>query len=245
MLLACLIATCSVATAEDVAVALSRAGYRLVASEPPSCEESGLVVTVDIHGIGVRTATYQEIDNERRSRLTFKGKRFRFEATNRGEWGGSLIAIDRDGQKQTLLEDAMRSTNTVALISLGSRLYLFAGLDHMSLNSGSVYVIDDFDTKPRVSLVTLLPEAPILVSLEPGSKRFLMISYSGVMELVLSDFLVVHTIHQFRFEGVASAVALGPNLLLGLCRSIAVVHLPLRDNEPPRAQNASIRYFAK
>ena len=99
-----------------------------------------------------------------------------YEAKNRGEWGGELSVRWPDGSTRSLIRD-----NTRALVPIGEQLFVFTGLAHLIGDTGAVWVVDDFDRAPRASRVTLLPSMPELVSIDPMSGEFLMVSSHAVM----------------------------------------------------------------
>ena len=91
--------------------------------------------------------------------------------TDRGEWIGSLQFQDAAGGKHTILEE-----NVLGLVKNGEGVFVFTGLDHLSLNEGLVYVVKpDITNIPRAELLVRLSGTPGQVHQEPdGTTRFVV-----------------------------------------------------------------------
>ena len=95
-----------------------------------------------------------------REQRVFETRDWIFNGSNRGEWGGKLVAYSRQHEPLLLLE-----RNVVALVPLQERLYVVTGQRHLGFNQGAVYMIENIKQPSRAEPVTLLPDAPVVVSL--------------------------------------------------------------------------------
>ena len=103
----------------------------------------------------VRKATDKEIDRER---VVFDAGSFNYIGIDRGEFGGGLYV----GEVKD--ENLLLRGNISALMSVGDDLYIFSGLCHMGLSGGAVHVIRDYRRPSPPTRITLLPDAPMVVS---------------------------------------------------------------------------------
>lgn len=91
--------------------------------------------------------------------------------TDRGEWIGRLQFQDPAGGLHTLLEK-----NVLGIVSNDAGIFVFTGLDHMSLNEGQIYVLKpDAGNTPHPELLARLPGTPGRIRQEAdGTIRFLV-----------------------------------------------------------------------
>lgn len=242
----------AVATLGDVSAseqsALSQDGVPFASLVPASaapdpCDGPRLEVFGDRISPRVRTLPEGAEAPFERNRLEFQGERVRYEAVSLGEFGGKITAVLPNGERRVIIEDHARALIPSGLY--GKRLHVFAGLSHLGIADGAVYAIDDYDSEPRVSRITLLPDTPQLVvrhAAHPHWDRFWIIGHTAIMELIDERTLRVHTINTFRFRQVTSALEGDRTLMLGLCGAVAVIDgLGFERSMPGR--RPSIAYF--
>gem|GEM_PF-2349941 len=75
--------------------------------------------------------------------------------TNAGEWGGGVYEIADSGQARMLIPD-----NAVAAFKSGRRLFVIAGLSHLFMSRGDLWIIDVRGGRPRVQRRIQLPSEP-------------------------------------------------------------------------------------
>jgi hypothetical protein len=88
---------------------------------------------------------------------------------NHGEWGGSLVYQNRNGQTQALLDKQV-----IALHDFGPAVLVFTGLDHLRSNIGQLYIIrETHDGTLTISLLHQLKGTPRDVTqLDTGEMAF-------------------------------------------------------------------------
>jgi hypothetical protein len=114
------------------------------------------------YGVLLKEGTLMVVESERvpnglQNAIRAGGNKF--DAEDHGEWGGSLIVTRITGDKKTLTHE-----NTKGFLQHNGALYAFTGLAHLTMNTGVLYRIDSPDSAPRLSVVTLLPAAPMAVT---------------------------------------------------------------------------------
>jgi len=140
-----------------------------------------------------------------------------------------LTVRDGKGAARTLIRQ-----NVVDILPAFDELLVFTGLDHGSMDDGAVYAIENYDEKPRVRFITLLPGTPRAVIDDEHQGGFLVLT-----RLSLS---VIRT-HRDRIEVLMSRHAPLPDansllsvskseILVGICGGIAQVRLPVRGRDP-------------
>ena len=88
--------------------------------------------------------------------------------SSRGEWGGELVFVDREGKQTTLLHDNVRG-----LHHMTSGIVVVTGLSHLSTNTGAVFkVAKGEDGVWRASRWKELPGAPVASGLRPNGNLF-------------------------------------------------------------------------
>ncbi len=98
---------------------------------------------------------------------------------NPRQYSSHLHAVFKDGKTRKLLVDVM------SIVPRGPELLLFSGSRHM-LNVGAIHRVASPDASPRVSLITLLPEAPVVVIEDPkypDRKRLFIVGLSSLMSI--------------------------------------------------------------
>lgn len=180
--------------------------------------------------VKVRTLGDRELTPYEQAHREFEGQRIRYEAESRGEWGGTVIAILPTGERRIVIGDHARAF--FPSVQAETRLYVFAGLSHLSTSDGAVYAIDTYDSEPVVTRITLLPDTPELVlrnTERPHRDRFWIVGGSSIMEVIQDRALLVHAIHQFHFRRISSALQRDRSLLIGACGAVAVVNVAILD----------------
>jgi len=93
--------------------------------------------------------------------------------TDRGEWIGRLQFQDQDqaGGVRTILEK-----NVLGIVKNKDGVFVFTGLNHLSMNEGLVYVVKlDTNNIPRPELLIRLPGFPSQVRQKPdGTIEFIV-----------------------------------------------------------------------
>jgi hypothetical protein len=170
-------------------------------------------------------------------RTTFSGRRYVYEARNRGEWGGELTVRRGSGSSRTLIRE-----NIFDIHPYGNRLYVFTGLDHGSMDHGAVYEIEDFDKRPRVRFITLLPGTPRAVGLDAEGRGFLVVTrLSLTLVRTSSDTIDVFMARHAALPDSNSLLQVSKSeILIGICGGVAQVHLPWRSRPPDPEYNIPI-----
>lgn len=153
---------------------------------------------------------------------SFAGKRFSYEARNRGEWGGQFALRDRGGRPRALLDE-----NIVALIPSGSDLYVFSGLDH-GMDEGGVHVVEDFDSRPRFRSISKLPGTPLAIGrTDDHVGGFLVVTRYSLTRVFGGHSIEVLMARHAPLYHANSVLAVGRSqILIGLCGGVAQVQLP-------------------
>ena len=144
---------------------------------------------------------------------------------NNGEWGGKLEVIV-DGETTELMQG-----NIVHLLPKDEKLYVIEGLAHLTMSSGSISVIPDAASPTKPELVTLLPDAPRLVYVDPTRPEYqpiLIVGYRSIM--ALSPFQKLEILHwdgfwSYRYSPT-SIVRFKDSYILGLQHGVAVIPAP-------------------
>lgn len=184
------------------------------------------------------------VDNQPKDNLTIVTDKVQYIGSNKGEWGGELVAKWPEGTTDKLIND-----NIVALIPEQDDLYVFTGLAHLTSNRGAVYKILNFETKPKVEKVTLLPQAPNVVlrnKQQENVLEFVIITSSGVtlLEPEYDDLKVLDT--KLFWGGLYpnSAVQTTDGFLIGMRSGIASFSLTEHAGWGPRTVS-NVKYFTK
>jgi len=163
----------------------------------------------------------------RKGNHSIQGKRFRYEADNRGEWGGQLNVYG-SGPKRAIV-----GGNVVDLIAIEDDLYVFTGLDHL-LSTGGVDVIESYDSNPASRHLTETPEAPSVVVLDRNWGGFLIVSSLSVSLVTLHGSLHMIMARHAYLPNPNSVLTIGrADILVGVCGGVAWIHAPWRMNRPP------------
>jgi hypothetical protein len=160
-------------------------------------------------------------------RTALRGRRFHYSSVDHGEFGGTLFVREGDGPQRSLMQ-----TNVVDLVPAGKNLLVFAGLAHVSMSSGDIWVVEAYDSAPKLRFLTQLPEKPDVIAEDPETHRIAIVSEFSVSEL-WGDFYSVLTARHHRFPHASSAVVSRPNILIGICGGVALLEFPWRRNLPP------------
>lgn len=170
-------------------------------------------------------------------RTAFAGRRYIYQAHNRGEWGGELTVRGGSGSSRTLLRE-----NVFDIYPHENRLYVFTGSDHGGVDHGAVYEIEDFDRRPRVRFITLLPGTPRAVGLDAEGRGFLVVTrLSLTLVRTSSDTIDVYMARHAPLPDSNSLLQVSKSeILIGICGGIAQVHLPWRSRPPDPEYNIPI-----
>jgi hypothetical protein len=170
-------------------------------------------------------------------RTSFEGARFSFISDDRGEWGGKLIAREGKTHERILIDE-----NVIDMIPMGSRLYVFTGSDHGSLDYGAVHVIEDYDSRPRARLITLLPGTPRAVTLDSTRGGFLVVTrLSLTLVRTSSDTIDVLMARHASLPAANSVLSVSKSeILIGICGGVAEVQLPWHTRPPDAEYNIPI-----
>jgi hypothetical protein len=174
---------------------------------------------------------------------SMSGKRFEYTSENRGEWGGSLRVREGNRKPRVLLE-----ANVIHLLPFGEDLLVFAGLAHLGMETGEVFIVDAYDTSPVARLFTRLPEMPKVIAMDEKTRRIAIVTESSVSEIWGNSFSVL-TARHFRFPRATSALVSWPNVLIGHCGGVALLELPWRRHRPPAPDGSDeltiVTYWAR
>lgn len=95
--------------------------------------------------------------------------------SNRGEWGGELMAIGDDGLKQAILDQ-----NVEDIYRIGNKFVAVVGLAHLSMNNGALVELHHGDDGRWTSEIwRMLPGAPISSSLVESGELLVTTYGSG------------------------------------------------------------------
>jgi hypothetical protein len=159
----------------------------------------------------------------------FSGKRFHYEVKDRGEFGGELRVREGKGPARILLSD-----NVMHLLPVDRQLYVFGGLSHIGASSGSVYIVEDYDSKPVAAHLSNLPEAPDVVVPAFQGRGFLVISNLTVTGVDFRGNLEPVMARRAVLPDPNSALAMSyADVLVGICGGVAWIHMPWRMQRPP------------
>lgn len=93
--------------------------------------------------------------------------------TNRGEWGGEMMALYQDGSTELILNE-----NIEDIYSYGSTAYATTGLAHLGMNNGVLYRATEIGKGFAVEPIYRLPGAP-MSSWKINPQEILINTYSG------------------------------------------------------------------
>jgi hypothetical protein len=172
--------------------------------------------------------------------LGLRAGKFTYHVENKGEWGGRLGVQNGGGGPRTLI-----SENVFALMPDADRLMVFTGLEHGD-SVGGVYVIDDYQRRPAVRLLTRLPEAPRVIIVKPRDLLPDIFVVIGQRSITAVDsnrrFEVYMAGHALSMPN--SALADGAHVYVGICGGVADVLLPWQRSPPsPAKRTPLIRYW--
>ena len=162
-------------------------------------------------------------------RRSIQGKRFTYEADNRGEWGGDLNVREGSSPKRSVVRG-----NTQDLITLSDDLYVFTGLEHLEMSYGAVDIVENYDSNPNSRHLTVLPEAPAVIAFDTNWGGFLVISPLSVSLVTPSGSLHVIMARYAYLPSPNSVMSMGEaDILVGVCGGVAWIHAPWRMHFPP------------
>lgn len=184
----------------------------------------------------VRPATAKIVRFGFNKTLGFSGKSVRYEARNEGEFGGKLEAVLKSGERRLMLNG-----NTQSLVPVGKDLYAFEGLSHLSMATGSIYVIRSYDQDPKVQRdpVTFLPDTPVYAALrtkDHGLGWFWVVGTHSLVAVITDwHMLQVHSWDEFSVGEVSSFAEDDRGVLIGTCGGVIAIEVPCR--RAPRSAN--------
>jgi len=206
--------------------ALRAAGLAPTDRTPPCGSDLRLphyLVSLVDGGIEISMAPRAPAKRWRRS-ITAGG--FEYTSENNGEFGGKLVVRKGRAAPMVLVED-----NIIHLEPHGDQLLVIAGLSHLGLSSGTVYIVDTYATAPKLRLFTHLPEAPETVAFSP--RRTALISNYSVGEIFADWKYDILTARRYPIPQPNSAVYVDTDLVIGFCGGVVVLETPWRHNLPP------------
>jgi len=167
------------------------------------------------------------------SRITgevrFSGKSVQYEARNDGEFGGKLEAVLKSGERRFMLKG-----NTQSFVPFEKDLYVFQGLSHLSMSTGSVSVIKDYDGRPQPQdePITFLPDTPVhaaLASKHRGLHWFWVVGTHSLVQ-VITDWHLLQVVswEEFSVREVASFAEDDRGVVIGTCGGVIAVDVPCR-----------------
>lgn len=168
--------------------------------------------------------------------LRFSGKSVRYEARHQGEFGGTLNAVLRSGERRLMLKG-----NTQSLVPVGEDLYVFEGLSHLSMATGSMYVIRGFDQDPMppTAPVTFLPDTPVYAALRTkhqGLGWFWVVGTRSLVAVITDwNMLQVYSWDEFSIREMSSFAEDDRGLLIGTCGGVIAIEVPCR--RAPRSES--------
>ncbi|MNF71790.1 hypothetical protein D3C85_970650 [compost metagenome] len=160
----------------------------------------------------------QERSQEKPEILEVDG--FKIEGTDNGEWGGQLTLTSPNGSPVTLLKE-----NVVSIQEDEGSIYIFTGLSHMSIDSGTMYELINIKTKPELVRVTMLPSSPMHIIFDEGIAYIL--TYAGLIAInpfhQEPSFEII--VHEAPWQHFApnSLVKQGNNFVIGMHSGVTVV----------------------
>lgn len=156
-----------------------------------------------------------------------------YHGTDKGEWIGELTAEDENGNQRTVVKG-----NVYHLVNWEGTLYIFIGVQHMRY-AGAVYKLSACDTmSAKVELVTLLPDAPIDLLMEPRPSFAGFYIFGNEMILYLAPEFSISVEVYNPWKGIRPTSVVGISdyqFLVGLVSGIAIVDL-----QKPRGQEVRV-----
>lgn len=160
-----------------------------------------------------------------------------YSGTSNGEWGGKL-SVTQNKSTKVLMEG-----NIVQLLPVLDGLYVFEGLAHLGSSKGSVYVIQDRRNPVAPERLTLLPDAPVVVSQDKTRidyQPILIAGNMGVMRILPRPFEALEILYWDAFWShkmqPTSIARYEDNYLVGLPHGVAVI---------PMTAQKKVRFFAE
>jgi hypothetical protein len=172
-----------------------------------------------------------EVSETRRSPniMTIEVGGVEYKGINKGEFGGSLIATE-NGKEKVLMKG-----NITHLLQIEEKLYIIEGLSHMGFAGGSIRVIHNINQPKPPELVTLLPDAPLVTTLNqeyPEQKELTIVGSKSLMKLDIYSYEQKETyslsaiywdaMWSFSFNPT-SVVKFKRNYYVGMAHGVAVI----------------------
>lgn len=164
-------------------------------------------------------------ERQNTNQKTIKIAGIEYIGTDNGEWGGNLEVVI-DGHRKELMQG-----NIVHLLPMEGKLYIIQGLAHLGMASGSISVVEDIKNPSTPTLITKLPDAPMLVYLDntrPEYQRVIIVGSKSVMEL--DPYMTPSILYWDAFWHInlepTSIVRFDNNYFIGLPHGVAVVPAP-------------------
>ena len=159
-----------------------------------------------------------------------------YTGTNNGEWGGTLT-VTQNGSTKVLMEG-----NIVQLTPVLDGLYVFEGLAHLGSSRGSVHIIHNRNKPNTPEKLTLLPDAPIVITQDKSRLDYqpiLIVGNKGIMRVLPSPFEALEILYWDAFWShkmkPTSIAKYGNSYLVGLPHGVAVI----------QANSKKARFFAE
>jgi hypothetical protein len=225
----------------DLETAILRAGF-LPANQPDQCFEPMYVAKFEGQSVSIR----REPDGARRfgwaESISLVGKSVRYEAQNRGQFGGQLTAILKSDKRIPMI-----NANVVSLAGVEKDLYVFT--KNTTFGTGSIYVVEDFDSNPKSPRkpTTFLPDGPVYVAPHIRAPRgFWIVGGHSLSEVTLDDWgmLQVHSFDEFHLSSVSSFSADDRGVVIGTCGGVISIEVPcLRPPAPGSTKGCPARFY--
>jgi hypothetical protein len=165
--------------------------------------------------------------------LVFDAGSFNYVGIDRGEFGGGLYVGSPESGRRIF------EGNVKFLVPLGDDLYIISGIAHMMTNQGAIHVIRNYREPSAPVQVTLLPNAPMAMTLGKSwdeKTSFVIAGFSSLMVFVADDELEILAYDTF-WSGLypSSIVEFKGNYVIGIRSGLAVIRT--------KGYSAEVRYF--
>lgn len=162
-------------------------------------------------------------------------KRYHYEARDNGEFGGKLIATNKQGKSFTLIKENIRG-----FFKLNQQIFVLAGLAHHLNDSGRLYRIDESSGKPKLVLITLLTGAPVDVVTTQDRVYVLTRNELEVIRFYKDEISLSIIVHNAPWYSVPANITMhNEEFAIGMHAGVVVV------NYDELRKIADVQYFSK
>lgn len=95
-------------------------------------------------------------DIEREFPNYFENEYGEYIGSDEGEWGGELVFIDQSGSRSTIING-----NILSIVPNEKSIYVLTGLNHLGLNTGTVFSIPNTANPKEIEEIIELPNKPV------------------------------------------------------------------------------------